>query len=177
VNTFLPYKDFERVAHVLDRQRLGKQRVEGLQILQALCGIKEGWKNHPATLMWKGAEPALITYVAYMCVEWKRRGFEDNIFPRLVGISKEFFGRGDLFVSDGRVQPAPWMRPGEYERVNATHQANLVLKDPMHYSQTFNMGKEEALTVVEGLRCCDECQYYWPTHPRRRSSEERAAVS
>ncbi len=38
MQTFLPYADFERSAAVLDRQRLGKQRVETLQIFQALTG-------------------------------------------------------------------------------------------------------------------------------------------
>ena len=57
MQTFLPYKDFSRSAKVLDRQRLGKQRVEGLQILQCLLGIGSlRWKNHPAVKMWKGAE-------------------------------------------------------------------------------------------------------------------------
>lgn len=40
MQTFLPYADFRASAHVLDRQRLGKQRVETLQIMQALLGIK-----------------------------------------------------------------------------------------------------------------------------------------
>ena len=36
VQTFLPYPDFERTAEVLDDRRLGKQRVEVLQILNAM---------------------------------------------------------------------------------------------------------------------------------------------
>jgi hypothetical protein len=36
VQTFLPYPDFERTAEVLDDRRLGKQRVEVLQILNAI---------------------------------------------------------------------------------------------------------------------------------------------
>jgi hypothetical protein len=36
VQTFLPYPDFRRTAEVLDSPRLGKQRVETLQILRAL---------------------------------------------------------------------------------------------------------------------------------------------
>jgi hypothetical protein len=35
VQTFLPYADFAESARVLDRARLGKQRVEALQVLRA----------------------------------------------------------------------------------------------------------------------------------------------
>ena len=36
MQTFLPYADYTRTAKCLDRQRLGKQRVECKQILNAL---------------------------------------------------------------------------------------------------------------------------------------------
>lgn len=38
MQTFLPYADFAESASVLDQKRLGKQRVETLQIFQALTG-------------------------------------------------------------------------------------------------------------------------------------------
>ena len=36
MQTFLPYKSFERSVQVLDNKRLGKQRVEAFQILNVL---------------------------------------------------------------------------------------------------------------------------------------------
>lgn len=42
LQTFLPYSDFEDSVASLDRQRLGKQRVETLQIMQTLLGVKVG---------------------------------------------------------------------------------------------------------------------------------------
>lgn len=42
MQTFLPYEDFEQTASVLDRQRLGKQRVETLQLLKALTAGVHG---------------------------------------------------------------------------------------------------------------------------------------
>jgi hypothetical protein len=42
MQTFLPYPDFRKSAEVLDRQRLGKQRVEGLQLINSLAGITNG---------------------------------------------------------------------------------------------------------------------------------------
>ena len=38
MQTFLPYKSFEQSAQVLDWRRLGKQRVEGMQIINAITG-------------------------------------------------------------------------------------------------------------------------------------------
>jgi hypothetical protein len=62
VQTFLPYPDFARSAAVLDDRRLGKQRVETLQILRALTRPDYGWRHHPAVLMWKGHEVSLDAF-------------------------------------------------------------------------------------------------------------------
>jgi len=52
MQTFLPYQNYSRCAEVLDNKRLGKQRVECLQILNALLDASKGWKQHPAVKMW-----------------------------------------------------------------------------------------------------------------------------
>jgi hypothetical protein len=39
LQTFVPENTFEHSVRVLDRQRLGKQRVETLQIMKALAGL------------------------------------------------------------------------------------------------------------------------------------------
>ena len=39
MQTFLPYPSFEESAKVLDWRRLGKQRVEGMQIINAISGV------------------------------------------------------------------------------------------------------------------------------------------
>ena len=39
MQTFLPYSDFEQSLSCLDNKRLGKQRVESMQILNILTGI------------------------------------------------------------------------------------------------------------------------------------------
>ena len=59
MQTFLPYKSFRKTALCLDNKRLGKQRVETLQILRALTGYYNqsgAWLNHPAVKMWRGYE-------------------------------------------------------------------------------------------------------------------------
>ena len=45
MQTFLPYSNYPASARVLDNKRLGKQRVEVLQILKALAGESkfESW--------------------------------------------------------------------------------------------------------------------------------------
>ncbi|MCW2903762.1 MAG: hypothetical protein JWO67_6027 [Streptosporangiaceae bacterium] len=48
MQTFLPYADFTATAQVLDPRRLGKQRVETLQVLRGLTVTGYGWRHHPA---------------------------------------------------------------------------------------------------------------------------------
>ena len=62
VNTFLPYDDFYDSAKVLDMKRLGKQRVEAMQLVNANLGLTVGWRNHPCAVMWRGHEDALAMY-------------------------------------------------------------------------------------------------------------------
>jgi hypothetical protein len=78
VQTFLPYPDFEASARALDQKRLGKQRVETIQVVRALTVAGYGWANHPATLMWKGYEEALGRYGFVCCEVWLELGFGDT---------------------------------------------------------------------------------------------------
>jgi hypothetical protein len=123
MQTFLPYADFEKSAEVLDNKRLGKQRVETLQILRALLGYTQGWLNHPATVMWRGCTNALIEYGLAMCDEWASRGFDDSVYTKLyvlktddVVVFPKWFGNLDFHLS---------------------HQSNLLRKDPGHYAKYF----------------------------------------
>ena len=70
MQTFLPYAGFADSAAVLDVPRLGKQRVETLQILRALQFPDYGWRNHPAVLMWRGRVPALVSYGLSCVAAW-----------------------------------------------------------------------------------------------------------
>src|SRR3954462_11643166 len=78
MQTFLPYPEFARSAAVLDTSRLGKQRVETLQILRALTLPEYGWRNHPAVQMWRGRIPALVNYGLAAVQDWRSRGFPDS---------------------------------------------------------------------------------------------------
>lgn len=123
MQTFLPYPDFNQSAKVLDRQRLGKQRVETLQLLRALAGLTKGWRTHPAALMWRGYEHALVRYGLAMCNEWLRRGYRDNCREKLYTLAEAF---------PSNHHTPRWI--GD-EAFHASHRSNLLRKDPKHYSQ------------------------------------------
>lgn len=140
MQTFLPYKDFAESAKVLDMKRLGKQRVEVLQILQTLAKGDEakGWKNHPAVLMWRGYEKALVAYGLAICNEWKSRGYRDSCTDKILS-----FDSVELEI----VFP-DWL--GD-ENLHAAHRSNLLRKAPEYYAKY--SWKEPA-----------DIPYVWPTH-------------
>lgn len=92
MQTFLPYTSFTESVRALDRQRLGKQRVEAWQILQTLTGESTGWAHHPAVLMWRGFERALCAYGITVCDEWIRRGYQDTMRERFAFALQTFIG-------------------------------------------------------------------------------------
>lgn len=127
VQTFLPYADFARTARVLDDRRLGKQRVEALQILNALGKTSGGWVNHPAVRMWRGYESALKLYALAICDEWISRGYRDTVREQI------------LLRCEGGAPPdgselPPWLGEPKFHR---SHQSNLIRKDPAHYMLRF----------------------------------------
>ena len=124
MQTFLPYPSFAESARVLDRQRLGKQRVECLQILNALTGKSKGWVNHPATKMWAGYEMLLCHYGIAICEEWLKRGYKDNVCYK--NITRIY-----LETNDNGVVIPPWLD----EKFCSSHRAALLFKNPEWYGQ------------------------------------------
>ncbi|MCW2684825.1 MAG: hypothetical protein JWP33_2738, partial [Blastococcus sp.] len=78
MQTFLPVADFAQSARLLDSPRLGKQRVETLQVLRALELPDYGWASHPVVHMWRGRTPGLVAYGLAMVRVWRERGFADT---------------------------------------------------------------------------------------------------
>lgn len=120
MQTFLPYPDFEASAKCLDRLRLGKQRVEVLQLLRALRGTSRGWANHPAARMWRGHERALARYGVLVCIEWLGRGYRDSCGPKILA-------EWACWPETGN---PPWLGREDFHRA---HRSNLKRKDPAHY--------------------------------------------
>ena len=119
MQTFLPHPDFEKSIKTLDYRRLGKQRVEAFQILNILLNRNksQGWKNHPAVLMWKGYENALKLYLNLCITEWVSRGYKNTMKLERIR-SKVIF--------------PPWFGKRKF---HSSHRSNLLRKDKKHYSQ------------------------------------------
>lgn len=117
MQTFLPYTNFKECAKCLDYKRLGKQRVECKQILNALNPENNSkWKNHPAVRMWRGYELVLKYYMNCMIEEWINRGYKNTM-----ELNKDF---DDKTIPD-------WID----NRLTYSHRANLLKKQPKHYNQ------------------------------------------
>ncbi len=139
MQTFLPHEDFSISASMLDYRRLGKQRVEALQIYNVLVdnptlqGKKyKGWRRHPAVLMWDGYVEALLLYKNKMIEEWILRGYNNTM--ELVGLPDS-------------IEMPPWL--GD-DRVHASHRSNLLRKDLEYYYSRYKW--EEPIDM----------EYYWP---------------
>jgi hypothetical protein len=149
VQTFLPVADFTGSARLLDTPRLGKQRVETLQILRAIELPDYGWANHPAVLMWRGRTPALAAYGLAMARVWQERGFADSTEHQIGEFAPEVVGRPQEELADAGLLPS-WLGNEELHR---SHRSNLIAKDPAFYRARFAdlFGPEP-----------DDLPYVWP---------------
>lgn len=136
MQTFLPYADFEACANVLDWKRLNKQITEGEQILTALNPNTKSnaWKNHPAVLMWKGYETALMLYINVMHKVWDEKYAKKT-------------RKNPYFTIEGEVKFPPWLG---MPTLHASHRSNLLRKNKEFYSK-FNWSEPS------------DMEYVWPT--------------
>ena len=161
MQTFLPFADFRKSAAALDNARLGKQRVECLQILRALStgpyqvrgGSVFEWK--PATkaqfdACWdprhlRRRTPWFSHPAAKM---WQGHGCA--LFDYSLTIIAEWKARGfkdtceqsirniyqgacDSLLFQNKDNPA-WLGNADFHRA---HQSNLIRKNPAHYGVQF----------------------------------------
>lgn len=156
MQTFVPWPGFAATAAVLDDRRLGKQRVEVLQVLRALTRPGYGWANHPAVLMWRGSEEALVAYGLAMCAEWVGRGGADTVAAKLLDeIGLPAVRSEDDLVAAGLL-PAWW---GD-DAVHRSHRSALLRKDPAWYGRHW---PEEP----------DDLPYVWPVRSAGALAAER----
>ncbi len=138
MQTFLPYPEFTKTAQVLDPLRLGKQRVEAMQIIRALTRPVYGWKHHPSVLMWQGYEEALGAYAVEICREWCRRGHADTchlkILDDLTAAAVPTPPRPQIELAAVGALP-PWL--GD-DAVHRSHRSALLRKDPGWYRGAFH---------------------------------------
>jgi hypothetical protein len=149
VQTFLPYPDFRRSAEALDPRRLGKQRVEALQVMRALGRTTGGWINHPAVRMWRPTPEALARYGLEVCDAWLALGFADTCADKIAADFRTACGgstiRSEAELAHLGLLPS-WL--GD-ERVHRSHRSALLRKDPEFYRPRF--GDEP-----------DDLPYHWP---------------
>ena len=154
MQTFLPYPDFAASAKVLDLKRLGKQRVEAIQVVRGLTREGYGWRHHLAVLMWQGYEEAVGRYGLAIAAAWTDLGFADTCAATIradlakAGVRK-IRSQADL-AADGALPP--WLGDEAFHR---SHRSALVRKDPAYYRPVFP-------------DVPDDLEYVWPGRQTRR---------
>ncbi len=126
MQTFFCEWEPEACARVLDRLRLGKQRIEAIQVARILTETtdKRGWRGHPAVRMWRPWVPYLVhRYIPALLAEWRARGYES---PRCEAYLREL----QTVVPHAGPRPA-WVT----EPFIRAHRAALIRKAPDHYGR------------------------------------------
>jgi hypothetical protein len=145
MQTFITDFNMKKNAENLDNKRLGKQRIEGLQIASILIdksNIKKGWRNHPAVKMWQGYEGFLLYfYLQWIFHEWIKKCFKNEkcaeTYERLCNVCK--------YPGFENIKTPKWLDVHFIE----SHRSNLIRKNPEFYKPLFPDTKE-------GL------EYIWP---------------
>lgn len=118
MQTFLVYPDYLQSMRCLDKSRLGNQVWrEGLTLLRG------GWKNHPASKMWRGHEYHLGLYLLAGIKVLEERGkYYSEIHRKISAEMEKYLDTG-----------APsWLGN---EQFHASHRSNLLRKNPIFYGQ------------------------------------------
>lgn len=128
MQTFLPYKSFEKSAKCLDYRRLGKQRVEAWQIYITITENRKAWANHPIVKMWRNYPAMLLIYAMTMCEEWRSRGYNDILLERFWCEFRKMFPSNIAPY----IEKPYWLGNRKF---HASHRSNLLRKDKKYYSK------------------------------------------
>jgi hypothetical protein len=142
MQTFLPVASFEKTAQMLDRQRLNKQALEAWQIMMTNLKLDpqgefrepKGWYHHPAALMWKGHDMALLEYIRAMVTEWWGRGYKSTILDKAEATMVSAIDRG-LVVYPYPDMPRWYKFPRVLRSITKSHRLALLSKNYEWYSQ------------------------------------------
>lgn len=121
MQVFLPLPNYRVSLKLLDRQRLGKQRVECLQLIQG------SWPNHPASKMFRNNHNSLCEYGIECCLLWRARGYDDTCLEQIISLIKPNL---------------TWDKPVWFgdPSFHASHRSNLMRK---YYGYYGNLGWKE----------------------------------
>ena len=123
LNTLLPFASFGQSAKCLDRQRLGYQRIQVIQLLHQCLHTDS---QEPIVQMWRPYTPALAKYGLSICAEWKARGYEDKCLHKILTLEP----KTAMWI---HYMPE-WL--GE-EEFHDSHKSYLLRKYPDHYEEYF----------------------------------------
>ncbi len=168
----MPFPSFEESAKCLDNRRLGKQRVEVRQILEALiqgpfspcpnCGDEKPTINLQKNgFHCYNCEAKLIKTAWYNHPATKMwKGYETELVRYGLAMIKEWTNRGykdtqanvilDLIDAKEFSGPATIPKWIGDDKFHLAHKSNLIRKNPLHYRPIF------------GVDIPDNLPYYWP---------------
>jgi hypothetical protein len=152
MQTFLPYAHFSTSAKFLDNKRLGKQRVEVLQLLRGQ------FPNHPCHLGWRHNREALAAYGIRICQEWISRGFKDTCLAKIDAEVNGMFDNGNDKTLLTNTEDGLFLRWGEIYPYFKSHQMALLRKDVDFYGPQLIKYGGHAWVTVEELTL----PYLWP---------------
>lgn len=131
VNTFILTNSPKNCVKLLDYRRLGKQRVEAKQIIDAIENPKSnGWSNHPVTKMWKNDVLGLKYYFNCCVDEWIDRGYKNTMIKYII----EFDDEKDIL---------PWFYYNK--QIQESFKASLLRKNPEYYNDKIMCEEEYML--------------------------------
>lgn len=137
MQTFFPYPNVIHSINCLDYKRLGKQRVEAMQILNIITGKSQSkaWRNHPAVLMWYGYDNLLKYYMNYAIIRWVQLGYKNTMKLQKHGLLQFPDWYGNSLFHD-------------------SHKSNLLRKDQSYYKQF-------------DWQIKSDLPYYWPVQSNK----------
>lgn len=143
MQVFVPYQEPFEVATFLDSRRLNKQIIECRQILAAIRGESNAWKNHPCVKMYRDHVVWLEYYM--FCLECAKEG-------RIMAASGEFDELNELGkLSLEWSKKADAIRPSFLtDEFCHQHRNRLYTKDPEYYNFPDAEESHENWYVVDG---------------------------
>lgn len=139
MQVFVPYKEPFLTAACLDPKRLNKQILDFYQILDALDGFSDAWKNHPVVKMYKPHRTWLIYYASCLALyrNSKKTGEDAS---RFLSQAKSYSFKANL------IRPAFLT-----DEFCGQHKRRLYTKNPSYYVNFSEFGKsDENWYAVDG---------------------------
>lgn len=142
---FLPFSSISKSVKSLDYRRLGKQRVEALQVYTAIHNRNYGWQNHPIVNMYRNY-PDFIAHYHNMCIsEWILRGYHNNM---------------DLIKYNKKYEVPKWIGDEKFHKSHRLMLLKKTLEKDSWYFDIFYNDKNDITDIRNA-------EYYWPIKEKK----------